>query len=199
MRYNSDINGLRGDASAAQLDRLLQSRVDHAFYVSLKSPTEVAEHRGSAGQDNVLERPKTVDALSDNVNSSTSFLDRIIFFSSSIFRLISFSNFRKVTLSGERATTHVVKWSPNVDWTRLDASVHNFRNGSCEIGVRKLGMEKNLGSQETLVADIDAERLLRDAVHALVLQEPLVGLFVVFRKFPSDVGADVAVPLFYGL
>ena len=62
-----------------------------------------------------------------------------------------------------------------------------------------LGMEEDLGSEEALVADVDAERLFGDGVEALVPLHPLGRLLVVLGKLFRDVRTDVAVPLLHRL
>ena len=52
-------------------------------------------------------------------------------------------------------------------------------------------MEEDLGSEESLVADIDLEGLFGDRVDALVLLDPLGRVRVILGKLLRDVRADV--------
>ena len=52
-------------------------------------------------------------------------------------------------------------------------------------------MEKDFRPQEPLVANVDGERLLGDAVGACVLFDPLCWVLVIFCKLFDQVGADV--------
>ena len=62
-----------------------------------------------------------------------------------------------------------VETPAHVDGAVLDDGVDGLGDGDGEVGVGELGVEEDLGAEEALVADVDAERLLRHAVHAVVL------------------------------
>ena len=61
---------------------------------------------------------------------------------------------------------------------RGDGSVTVDEVKTCEIRIGKLRVEKYLGAEEPLVAHIDSEPALCDAVDSLILLDVLVGVLV---------------------
>lgn len=104
----------------------------------------------------------------------------------------------EVSEHGGAAAQHdvVVQRASHVNRTVLDHVVDDLRDRRGEVGIGEFRMEENLRAQEALVADVDVERLARDAVHALVRANPLVRLRVVLGELLRDVRADVRESLF---
>lgn len=88
-----------------------------------------------------------------------------------------------------------VESTSDIDWALLDQRVNGIRDGRREVGIAELRMEEYLGSQESLVADVYTERLLRDRVDAVVSAQPLGGVCVVLHKFFHYVRTHVTVLL----
>ena len=51
-----------------------------------------------------------------------------------------------------QATLYLIQRPPDVDGAVLDDGVHHLGDGRGEVRVAELGMEENLGAQETLIA-----------------------------------------------
>ena len=89
----------------------------------------------------------------------------------------------------------LVEATAGIDGAGLDGLVDEDGEGGEEVARVDLGVEEDLGGEETLVADVDRVGLLGDGVEGLVDAEPLCGVGVVLGKLLGDVGAHVRVLL----
>jgi hypothetical protein len=87
---------------------------------------------------------------------------------------------------------YLVKISARINRTVLDDVVDNVGQRVSVVRIGELGMEEDLGPQEPLVAHVHREQLLRDAIDAVVLLQPLARLPVVLGELLDNVGTDVA-------
>lgn len=137
-----DLNGGRLQATARESLRALDTLLNGALQVTLDTATEILEHGGSSGENDVL-----------------------------------------------------VETTTDVNGAVLDDIVNDGGEGDSEVAGEDLRVEENLGTEETLVTDVDLVGSLCDLVDALLHSEPLFGLRVVLSELLSDIGADVAVLL----
>ena len=120
------------------------------------------------------------------------------------------------------ALAYLVERTSDVDGAVLDDLVHHLGDGLREVRVSKLkentekpssgtwrqevaasatgsrphlGVEEDLGAEEALVANVDGELLLGDAVDARVLFDPLGAVGVVLVELLDQVGTHVAEAL----
>jgi len=88
-----------------------------------------------------------------------------------------------------------VETSASVDRTALDGLVDDDRERSEEIRGENFGVEEQLGSEESLVTDIDDVLLLADRLDESVFFDEFLWLGVVFVELFDEVRADVGVLL----
>jgi hypothetical protein len=127
---NLNLKRGRLDLTARELLRAKRTLVNNTLNVTVQTATEVLEHGGSSGENDVL-----------------------------------------------------VETTTNVNGARLDNLINDLREGSQEIIGEHLGVEEDLGTQETLVANINLVGLLGDLV--LLLEDLEVRASLIITTFLS--------------
>ena len=146
------------DAAAAELFADLEAVVRGLLHVALQALAKVLEHGRPAREHNVLVQPAArVNGalLHDRVDEVR---DRR----------------RKVGVD----KLHGATTDPTARGQRRAGEPTQTTKENRE-RTKHLGVEEDFGAEEALVADVDGKVLLRDAVRARVLLDPLLGLLVV--------------------
>jgi hypothetical protein len=89
----------------------------------------------------------------------------------------------------------LVETTTNVNGAVLDDIVDYSGERDGEVAREDLRVEEDLGTQETLVTNINLVGLLSDLVGAILDLEPLLRFRIILSELLSNVGADVAVLL----
>jgi len=89
----------------------------------------------------------------------------------------------------------LVETTTTIDGAGLDGLIDEDGERGKEVAGEDLGVEEDLGGEETLVTDVDAVGLLADGVGGLVDTEPLGGIGIVLGELLGDIRADIGVEL----
>ena len=104
------------------------------------------------------------------------------------------------------ANEYLVEGSPDINGAVLDDSINNLRDGSCKVRVGEFRMEEDLGAKETLITNIDLERLWGRGgnVKSTMYDSSMIkGNHTLFRGKPYNSSKEIVIkggiPVYRGL